>query len=70
MRQFLGMVQYYCDLWPKRSEILALLTESNEFGPTKQFPIKWNLDCTEAFQQMKALIAKETILTYSNFLKF
>jgi hypothetical protein len=23
LRRFLGMVQYYCDLWAKRSEMLA-----------------------------------------------
>ena len=56
--QFLGMVKYYRDLCPNRSDILAPLTELNKGVPTKNVPIKWNPYCTEEFQQMKAIIAK------------
>ena len=63
------MVQYYRDWWPKRSDILALLTELTKGGPTKNGPIEWNPACTDAFQQMKALIAKDTILAYPNLSK-
>ena len=35
VRQFLAMVQDYCYLWPKRSEILALLKELTKGVPTK-----------------------------------
>ena len=38
-RQFLGMVQYYCDVWPKRNKILSPLTELMKV--TKNGPIKW-----------------------------
>jgi hypothetical protein len=58
VRQFLGMVQYYRDLWPKRSEILAPLTELTKGGPKDKSPITWTPQCNEAFQKMKALIAK------------
>ena len=67
MRKFLGMVQYYRDLWPKRSEILALLTESTKGRPTKNGLIKLTPDYTEAFQQMKSFIDKDTILAYTYF---
>ena len=67
MRQFLGTVQYHRDLWTKRSEILVPLKELTKYGPTINGPIEWTPACTEAFQQIKALIAKETILSYPYF---
>ena len=57
------MVQYYRDLFLKHSEMLAPLMEWTEGGPTKNDPIEWTPSCTNKFQQMKALIAKDTILT-------
>ena len=36
--QFLGMVQFYRSLWPKRSEILEPLTELTKGGPTNISP--------------------------------
>jgi hypothetical protein len=36
LRHFLGMVQYYWDMWARRSEMLALLTDlMGECGGTK-----------------------------------
>ena len=69
MRQILGVVQYYRDLRPKRSDIFAPLTELTKCGPTKNCPIKWIPSCTKKFLQMKALVAKETILDYPDFSK-
>ena len=50
LRRFLRMVQYYCDMWVKRSEMLAPLTdlvgECGETKPTKKNKIKkkpWRL---------------------------
>ena len=42
VRQFLGMVQYYRELWPKHIEILVPLTELTKCRPTKNIPIEWN----------------------------
>ena len=54
-------------IWESRFPYLA--TELTKGGPTKNGPIKWNPACTEAFLQMKELIAKDTILTYPYFSK-
>ena len=58
------MVQYYRGLCLKRSEILSPLTELTKGVPLKNGPIKWTLACTESFQKMKSIAAKDTILAY------
>ena len=63
------MVQYYRGLWSKRSETLAPLTELTKGGPTKNVAVKCTPACNEAFQKMKSLITKETILAYPDFIK-
>jgi hypothetical protein len=70
VRHFLGMVQFYRDLWPRRSEILlpiSELTKGSKKGPLS--PGAWTEECEAAFKKMKRLIARETILAYPDFNK-
>jgi hypothetical protein len=63
LRSFLGMVTYYRDMWPKRSHILAPLTEL--LGPKKKCDkFVWGDAQTKAFAEMKAVIARDTLLHY------
>ena len=64
LRFFLGMVTYYRDMWPRRSHILAPLTE---LLGTKTY--QWSDACQTAFQQLKAVIARETLLAYPDHSK-
>jgi hypothetical protein len=56
LQGFIGMVNYYRDMWPHRLHILATLTaktgapKKNEKPP----PFKWTLEMQKAFDQMKA----------------
>ena len=67
VRHFLGMVQFYRDLWPRRSEILLPITDLTKGA--KKGPIEWTPECEAAFMKMKQLIAKEVILAYPDFNK-
>ena len=60
VRRFIGMVQYYRDLWPKRSHLLTPFTEISS-GPKGQ-KIKRNEKLEKAFNDTKAMICKETLL--------
>ena len=51
LQSFLGMVNYYHDMWPRWTHILAPLT--NLMGKKK---FQWNKEQDEAFKQMKTLI--------------
>ena len=65
LRRFIGMVNYYRDMWPQRSHFLAPLSSLTSV----KVRWKWTAEHQEAFEQMKALIAKETLLTYPDFSK-
>jgi transposase InsO family protein len=65
LRRFLGMINYYRDMWQKRSHILAPLTSLS--GKTAKW--KWTKECTEAFESIKASMARETLLNFPDFNK-
>ncbi len=78
LQQFLGMVQYFRDMWAKRSEMLAPLTDLvGEYGETKatkkngtkKKTWRWESIHQQAFDNIKATIAKEVVLAYSEFTK-
>ncbi len=65
LRSFIGVVNYYRDMWVRRSHVLAplaSLTSNNtkwEWGPKQ----------SAAFRMAKRIMAKETILAYPDFSK-
>ena len=59
------MVNYYRDMWPKRSHLLAPLTSLT----SKNVKFKWTEEHQKAFDAVKAVIAQETMLTYPDFSK-
>jgi hypothetical protein len=61
LRGFIGMVNYYRDMWPHRSNILSPLTAQTD-APKKGVkapPFKWTPEMQKAFEEMKALMAAE-----------
>ncbi len=71
LRHFLGMVQYYPDLWARRSEMLAPLTslvgecgqtKTTKAKGTKKVPWHWDEVHQRAFDHVKATIAKDVVL--------
>jgi hypothetical protein len=78
LRHFLGMMQYYRDLWARRSKMLAPLTSLvGECGQTKvtkvtgtkKAPWDWDEVHQRAFNHIKATIAKEVVLAYPDYSK-
>jgi len=78
LKHFLGMVQYYRDMWAKCSEMLAPLSDLvGECGETKtarknkakKQPWHWNSIHQIAFDNVKTTIAKEVVLAYPDFTK-
>ena len=76
LQKFLGMVQYYRDLWEKRSHLIAPLTDLiGECGQTKVTrKIKrkkklwyWDTKHQEAFDAIKKVIARDVMLAYPDF---
>jgi hypothetical protein len=78
LRHFLGMVQYYQDLWARRSDMLAPLTslvgecsqtKTTKAKGTKKVPWHWDEVHQRAFDHVKATIAKDVVLAYPDYSK-
>jgi hypothetical protein len=65
VRTFIGMVNYYRDMWIRRSETLAPLTALT----SKKVKFKWTDVEQKAFDTMKRIMARETLLAYPDFSK-
>ncbi len=78
LRHFLGMVQYYRDLWARRSNMIAPLTSlDGECGQTKttkakgtkKVPWHWDEVHQRAFNHVKATITKDVVLAHPDYSK-
>jgi hypothetical protein len=63
LRSFIGMINFYRDMWRHRAHILTPLTALTKV-PKNQFLQHWNAECDRAFAEVKAMICHEVLLTY------
>jgi len=59
LRSFIGAVNYYRDMWPKRAHLLAPLTK---LTGSKAF--SWSAEQSDAFRSLKAMIVQDTTLHF------
>ena len=59
LRSFLGMVNYYMDMWPCHTHVLIALT-----ALTGKRSFIWTPECRQAFDQMKALVSSNALLAF------
>ena len=59
LRSFLGMVNYYRDMWMRHTHVIAPLTALTGKGS-----FIWTPECQQAFDQMKALVSSNAFLAF------
>ena len=64
-RALIGMVQYYRDMWPRRSHVLAPLTEAA--SSPKGRKILWNDALESSFKELKCMVSAETLMSYPDW---
>jgi hypothetical protein len=67
LRSFLGMINYYRDMWKQRSHILAPLTALTKLKPRDKF--RWEEEEQAAFEKAKAAITADVMLSFPGFTK-
>jgi transposase InsO family protein len=65
LRRFIGIVNYYRDMWFRRSELLAPLTSLT----SNNVKFEWLPSHQEAFDKIKKVIETEVLLAYPDFNK-
>jgi hypothetical protein len=67
MKFLIGMIQFYRDMWQRRSHILSLLIGDSASGKKGNMKIMWTPVMDEAFVQMQTMISDEIFLSYPNW---
>ena len=67
VKSLIGLVQYYRDMWQRRSHILSPLTDVS--NGKKNQKIQWNNELENAFNEMKRMVSEETFLNYPDWSK-
>jgi hypothetical protein len=65
LRHFISMVNYYRDMWVRRSELLAQLTSMT----SKKFKFNCTDEHQKAFENIRKIICREVMLTFPDFSK-
>ena len=61
--QFIGMIDFYRDMWQNRSELLAPLTALT----SKNVKYDWKFEHQKCFDDIKRVIGQEVLLVYPDF---
>ena len=61
--QFIGMIDFYRDMWQKRSKLLSPLTALT----SKNFKYNWKDNHQKCFDAIKRMIGREVLLAYLDF---
>jgi hypothetical protein len=65
LRRFIGMVNYYHDMWVRISELIAPLTSMT----SKNIKFNWTDEHQKAFDYIKKILCREFMLTFPDFSK-
>ncbi|MGH7974186.1 MAG: RNase H-like domain-containing protein, partial [bacterium] len=65
IRHFIGLVNYYRDMWPHRAHILAPLTRLT----SNKVKFEWGEEEEAAFKKMKSLITSDVLLRFPDHSK-
>ena len=65
---FTGMINWYRDFYPRRAHLLSPFTKLQNIGSTgnKKQPIEWTDELERCFKEVKAVIARDTLLQFPN----
>ena len=63
LRRFIGIINYYRDMWKSRSELLSPLSSLT----STSVPWKWTQVEQKAFEAVKKVISRETLLAFPDF---
>mmetsp|Transcript_8887 Transcript_8887/g.14664 ORF Transcript_8887/g.14664 Transcript_8887/m.14664 type:complete len:1289 (+) Transcript_8887:344-4210(+) len=66
LRSFLGLVNFYRDLFPRRSHLLQSFYDLTNSTDKRNVVIPWTSAHDHAFQELKAVVAKDAIMAFPN----
>ncbi len=62
LRMFIGVVNFYKDVWPSRAHVLKPLTDKS--GLKKKQKLDWTDEMQNAFDKIRHLMAADVLAAY------